>query len=182
MKVFVSYDIHRICRALLSQELETRGIKYELKNSGELILTDRESKKKLDGLKSDLADKGINILENDKMILVEKIKSLIVQSVAKNTMDENTLSKKLSESLNHTYSYLAKIFSEMTHSTIENFTILTKIEEVKRLMVQERLSLTEISYKLGYSSVAHLSRQFKNKIGLTPTQFKNIMDKRGKEL
>ena len=80
--------------------------------------------------------------------------------------------------MNHSYGYLANIFSEVTYSTIANFIILQKIERAKQMIIEDKLTLTEISYALNYSSVAHLSNQFKNTIGLTPTAFQRIIKKR----
>lgn len=175
LKLYVSYDINRICRELLSEELDKRNISYVLSNSGELIVKDRESQKKLESIKQDLALRGIDFVDNEKMILVEKIKAIILKSISDETIDEENMSICLTNKLNHTYSYLAKIFTEATHSTIENFTILAKIEKVKSMLLQDKLSLTEVAYKLNYSSVAHLSRQFKKKTGLTPTHFQRLI-------
>ena len=178
LKFFVTYDTHRICQDLLIKELDRHGVSYDLKTTGELIVDDRDSHQNFESIKSSLLGLGIDFVNNEKMILVEKIKKEIVNLVKNKSLNDQTFSSDLANKFNHTYSYLAKSFSELTHSTIENYTILTKIEEVKRLLIHDQLSLTEIAYKLNYSSVAHLSGQFKKKTGLTPTQFKKILDQR----
>ena len=178
MKLYVTYDTHRICQDLLCRELDHHGVNYDLNNTGELILKDRKSQEILDSIKTSLSEKGIDLVNNDKLILVERIKTEIVRLVLNKSIDDQAFSTELAKKFNHTYSYIAKVFSESTHSTIENFTILSKIEEVKKMLIHDQLSLTEIAFRLNYSSVAHLSRQFKKKTGLTPTQFKHIIEKR----
>jgi AraC-like DNA-binding protein len=114
-----------------------------------------------------------------KAILVERIKNVIIEAI--HYSDEPlrvNFSDYLSEKLNHNYTYLANLFSEVQGTTIEHFIIKHKIERVKELMVYDGLSLSEVSYKLHYSSVAHLSNQFKKTTGLTPTYFKHIKHKR----
>jgi AraC-like DNA-binding protein len=118
-------------------------------------------------------------MEDKKSILVEKIKTIIIELVHYN--DEQikiNLSDYLSEKLNHNYTYLANLFSEVKGFTIEKFYLANKIEKVKELLVYDELNLTEIAWKLHYSSVAHLSNQFKKMTGLTPSHFKNLKYKR----
>lgn len=122
---------------------------------------------------------GLELLSDNKSILVEKIKTKIIELV--HFTDEQikvNLSSFLSENLNHNYTYLANLFSETQGSTIEQFYLAHKIEKVKELLVYDELNLTEIAWKLHYSSVAHLSNQFKKMTGLTPTHFKNLKLKR----
>ncbi len=122
-----------------------------------------------------LEKSGLELLNDNKSILVEKIKTKIIELV--HYTDEQikvNLSSFLSENLNHNYTYLANLFSETQGTTIEQFYLAHKIEKVKELLVYDELNLTEIAWKLHYSSVAHLSNQFKKMTGLTPTQFKNL--------
>ena len=122
-------------------------------------------------------------MDNKKKILVEKIKSLIIELV--HYTEEQikiNLSDFLSEKLNHDYTYLANLFSEVKGITIEKFFLLHKIEKVKELIVYDELNLTEIADKMHYSSVAHLSNQFKKITGLTPSHFKNLKNKRRRTL
>ncbi len=122
-------------------------------------------------------------MDDKRSILVEKIKAVIIELVHYN--DEQlkiNLSDYLSERLNHNYTYLANLFSEVKGTTIEQFYLAQKIEKVKELLVYDELTLTEIAYKLHYSSVAHLSNQFKKMTGLTPSHFKNLKHKRRQTL
>ena len=118
-------------------------------------------------------------MDDKKSILVEKIKTIIIELV--HYTDEQikiNLSDYLSEKLNHNYTYLSNLFSEVKGTTIEKFYLAHKIEKVKELLVYDELNLTEIAWKLHYSSVAHLSNQFKKMTGLTPSHFKNLKHKR----
>ncbi|KOY52112.1 Regulatory helix-turn-helix protein, AraC family [Polaribacter dokdonensis DSW-5] len=133
-------------------------------------------------LSDKLDEYGIEVVQNQKSILVQKIKDAIVDMVFN---EENTVNVKssvyLAEKLDHSYGYLANLFSEVTYTSIENFIILQKIEYTKQLILKGNLSLTEIAFKLNYSSVAHLSTQFKKTTGITPSSFQRIIKKR-KEL
>ncbi len=122
---------------------------------------------------------GIEIVENQKTILIQKIEDAIVDMVFNEDTSVNVKSSVyLSEKLNHSYGYLSNIFSEVTYTSIENFLIIQKIEHTKQLIINNQLSLTEIAFKLNYSSVAHLSSQFKNTTGITPSAFQRIINKR----
>ncbi|MBW2998709.1 AraC family transcriptional regulator, partial [Candidatus Woesearchaeota archaeon] len=130
-------------------------------------------------LKSNLLKSGLEILDDKKSILVEKIKSAIVELVhyTEEQIKVN-LSDYLSEKLNYDYTYLANLFSEVKGTTIEKFYLNHKIEKVKELIIYDELNLSEIAYKMHYSSVAHLSNQFKKFTGLTPSHFKELRNKR----
>ena len=139
-------------------------------------------KNKAANLKSKLAPFGFEVVENQKSVLVQKIKDAIIELVY---MDDNNNFKSsvfLAEKLNHSYGYLSNVFSEVTYSSIENFIILQKIERAKQLMLVNEMSLTEIAFLLNYSSVAHLSTQFKNTTGITPSTFQRIIKKRRENL
>jgi AraC-like DNA-binding protein len=126
-----------------------------------------------------LLKSGLELMDDKKAVLIEKIKNVIIEMV--HYSDELPKIKKsvyLSEKLGHNYTYLANIFSEATGTTIEQYIITHKIEKVKELLLYNELNLTEISYKLNYSSVAHLSTQFKKATGLTPSFFKKLKDKK----
>ncbi len=118
---------------------------------------------------------GFELLDNNKQQLIEKIKNVIIKQVH-NTEEESThnYSEILSKTLHKDYSYLSSLFSEVEGITIEKYVINQKIEKVKELTIYDQLSLGEIAYKLGYSSVAHLSNQFKKVTGLTPSHFKKV--------
>jgi len=134
-------------------------------------------------LKGSLAEAGLELMDDRKKILIEKIKAVVVEMV--HYADEfptTNFSDYISEKLHYDYTYLANLFSEVKGTTLEHFVIAHKIERVKELLIYDELNLTEIAYKLNYSSVAHLSNQFKKITGLTPSFFKKMKDKRRKPL
>jgi AraC-like DNA-binding protein len=133
------------------------------------------STEQLDNLDISLKKVGLELLDDKKLILVEKLKTIIIELVRYNEDQIKTnLSDYLSEKLNHNYTYLSNLFSEVKGTTIEKFYLYHKIEMAKELLVYDELNLTEIAYKLHYSSVSHLSNQFKKMTGLTPSHFKNL--------
>ena len=142
---------------------------------------DKEQEKKIRVL---LEAEGFELLDDQKTKLIEEIKRIIIGLVHYSNLDEmnKNLSAYLSEKLNRDYHYLSSLFSSVENKTIEQYFILQKIEKVKEWLVYDEFSLSEISFKLGYSSVAHLSAQFKKVIGLTPSHFKQIGQKKRKPL
>jgi AraC-like DNA-binding protein len=167
------------CKMVVKSELEKLGLHYTTIDLGEAEITDKISKDQLDNLKAALQMTGLELMDDSKKILVEKIKTIIIELIHYN--DEQikiNLSDYLSEKLNHNYTYLSNLFSEVKGTTIEQFYLANKIERVKELLVYDELNLTEIAWKLHYSSVAHLSNQFKKMTGLTPSHFKNLKHKR----
>jgi AraC-like DNA-binding protein len=183
MKLFIKFDINTVCSHFLKQKMEEREISYTPLGFGEIELDKNLTSEELENMKNDLEPFGLEIVENQKSVLVQKIKDAIVEMVF---MDENGNNLKssvyLAEKLNHSYGYLSNVFSEVTYSSIENFIILQKIERAKQLIIINELSLTEIAFLLSYSSVAHLSTQFKNTTGITPSAFQRIIKKRRENL
>ncbi|WP_178987693.1 helix-turn-helix domain-containing protein [Winogradskyella schleiferi] len=179
MKLFLKFDFTKISNVILEEKLKACNFKYRQTSFGEIELLERVSSQQLETFKNSIKDYGIYIVEDAKKIMVEKIKDTIMDMIfnEKNEINVKT-SVFLSEKLNQSYSYLSNLFSEVTFTSIENFIILQKIEYTKRLLTNEELSLTEIAYKLNYSSVAHLSKQFKNTTGITPSAFQRIIAKR----
>ena len=164
---------------VVKSELEKLGLHYIIVELGEAEIMEDISPAQLDRLDIGLKKSGLELMDNKKSILVEKIKTCIIELV--HYTDEQikiNLSDYLSEKLNHNYTYLANLFSEVKGTTIEKFYLSHKIEKVKELIVYDELNLTEIADKLHYSSVNHLSNQFKKMTGLTPTHFKNLKKKR----
>jgi AraC-like DNA-binding protein len=134
-------------------------------------------------IKKKLAISGLELLDDKKSILIEKIKNVIVEMVHyTDEIPKVNYSDYISEKLNHDYTYLSNIFSEVKGITIQQFIINHKIVRVKELLLYDELNLTEISYILNYSSVAHLSNQFKKVTGLSPTFFKQLKQKRNSNL
>ena len=164
---------------VVKSELEKLGLHYTRVELGEAEIMEDLSTEQLDHLSIALKKTGLELMDDKKSILVEKIKTIIIELV--HYTDEQikiNLSDYLSEKLNYNYTYLANLFSEVKGTTIEKFYLSHKIERVKELLVYDELNLTEIAYKLHYSSVAHLSNQFKKMTGLTPSHFKNLKHKR----
>jgi AraC-like DNA-binding protein len=164
---------------VVKSELDKLGIPYSAVELGEVEISEKISKDQLENLSVALKMTGLELMEDNKKILVEKIKTIIIELIHYN--DEQikiNLSDYLSEKLNHNYTYLSNLFSEVKGTTIEQFYLANKIEKVKELLVYDELNLTEIAWKLHYSSVSHLSNQFKKMTGLTPSHFKNLKHKK----
>ncbi len=168
---------------IVKAELEKVGLHDAIIQLGEVEIREDLSAVKQGELNIALKRFGFELLEDKRSKLIEKIKNVVVEMVHyDDEFPKINFSDYLSEKLNHDYSYLSKLFSEVEGITIEHFIISHKIEKVKELLVYDELSLTEISYKLNYSSVAHLSNQFKKVTGLTPSHFKKLKDKRRQAL
>ena len=179
MKVFIKFDFNHICSKVIAEKLDELDLKYDMLSFGEIQFLEKLSEEQMKSFNEVLTAYNIEIIENQKVILVQKIKDTIIDMVFNdNTNISVKSSVYLSDQLGHSYSYLANLFSEVTYTSIENFIILQKIEYTKSLITNTELSLTEIAFKLNYSSVAHLSSQFKNTTGITPTTFQRIMTKR----
>jgi len=167
------------CKMVVKSELEKLGLHYTVVELGEAEIREVISTEQLDRLSVALKKTGLELMDDKKSILVEKIKTIIIELVHySDDQIKINLSDYLSEKLNHNYAYLANLFSEVKGTTIEKFYLAHKIEKVKELLVYDDLNLSEIAYKLHYSSVAHLSNQFKKTTGLTPSHFKNLKHKR----
>ena len=163
----------------MQEQLDKLKIQFKISGLGEVEIKEMLSGSKYTELEMLLKKYGIEIIDDPKNILVQKIKDLIIEMI--NSEDNHTTAKisdYLADKLNHSYGYLTNLFSEVTYTTIENFIILQKIELVKQMLIENKLSLTEVSWKLNYSSVAHLSTQFKKTTGLSPTVFQRIIKKR----
>jgi AraC-like DNA-binding protein len=163
------------CQMAVKSELEKLGLHHTRVELGETEIMEDISAEQLYNLNTSLKNIGLELLDYKKNIMVEKIKTIIIELVHYNEDQiKTTLSDYLSEKLNHNYTYISNLFSEIKGTSIENFYLSNKIEKVKELLVYDDLNLTEIAYKLNYSSVAHLSNQFKKMTGLTPSHFKNL--------
>ena len=167
------------CQMVIKSELENLGLKYKIVRIGEADIFERLLPDQLGQLDIALRKSGLEIMENKKSVLVENTKAAIVELVHYSEEQIKVrLSDYLSDKLQYDYTYLANLFSEVKGITIEKFYLTHKIERVKELIVYNELNLTEIAYKMNYSSVAHLSNQFKKYTGLTPSHFKILNDKR----
>lgn len=168
---------------MVKEELKKLGLNYVIVNLGEIEVLEDITSVQRELLKANLLKSGLELMDDKKSILIEKIKNVIVEMIHYSTELPNVnYSDYISEKLDHDYTYLANTFSEVQGITIQQFIIIHKIERVKELLIYDELNLTEISRKLHYSSVAHLSNQFKKITGLTPTFYKNLKVKRKKNL
>ncbi len=160
---------------IVKAELDKFGLHYGVVDLGEVDVKESITAAQREQLKIALLKSGLELLEDKRAMLVEKIKNLIIEMVHyTDEMPKIKNSNYISEKLNFDYTYLANLFSEATGTTIEHFIIAHKIERAKELLIYDELNLTEISYMLNYSSVAHLSNQFKKITGLTPSFFKQL--------
>ncbi len=167
------------CKMVVKSELDKMNVLHAVVELGEVEIFEQMTTEQHDQLKIALMNSGLELMDDKKSVLIQKIKNIIVELVHYSE-DPPTLkfSEYLSQKLNYDYTYLANLFSEVSGTTIEKFLITHKIERVKELLVYNELTLTEIAYKMHYSSVAHLSTQFKKMTGLTPTHFKILREKR----
>ncbi|MFT6749602.1 MAG: AraC-like DNA-binding protein [Flavobacterium sp.] len=178
MKLYLKFDFNKIAKVVLENELEKLNINYRSIAFGEIEIKDTLSQEAFQEFQDNINEIGIEIVENQKSILVQKIKDVIIEMVNQPEGVNVKSSVYLAERLTHSYGYISNLFSEVTYTSIENFIIIQKIEITKQLIIENDLSLTEIAYKLNYSSVAHLSTQFKNLTGITPSAFQRIITKR----
>jgi AraC-like DNA-binding protein len=179
MKIYIQNMVCQRCKMVVKSELEKLGLHHTRVELGEVEVMENLSDEQRNRLNRGLKMAGLELMEDKRSMLVERIKVHIIELL--DNQDEQiktNLSDYLSEKLNHNYTYLANLFSEVKGTTIEQFYLNHKIEKVKELLVYDELNLTEIADKLHYSSVSHLSNQFKKMTGLTPSHFKNLRQKR----
>ena len=175
MKIYIKDMTNICCKMVAIRELENKGIKYLFVELGYIELLGEISSKLKRELTEDLAKYGLELLEDKKSILVERIVNVVVEMIRYcETVPRINYSDYLSEKLEYDYTYLSNVFSEEKGITIQHFIIIQKIERVKELLGYNELNLTEISLKLEYSSVSHLSNQFKKITGVTPSVFKQV--------
>lgn len=167
------------CKMVVKDELTKLGIHFMSVELGEAEVVENISTEQREQIKAALLRSGLELMDDKKSILIQKIKNVIIELVhySEEPLTIN-FSEYLSQKLNYDYTYLANLFSEVQGTTIEKFLIAHKIEKVKELLVYNELNLTEIAYRMHYSSVAHLSSQFKKVTGLTPSHFKQLKNKR----
>lgn len=163
------------CKIIVQSEVEKLGLHCLVVELGEVEIKENISAKKLEQLNVALQKTGLELLEDQRSILVEKIRNLIVEMIHySDELPKKNISDYISEKLHHNYTTLAHLFSEVRGTTIEHYIIAQKIERAKELITYGELNLSEIAFRLHYSSVAHLSNQFKKITGLTPTHFKKM--------
>jgi AraC-like DNA-binding protein len=167
------------CKMMVKEELKKLGLHYVVLDLGMVDVLEEISPDVRAVLKANLLKSGLELLDDKKSILIEKIKNVITEMVHySDELPKVNYSEFISNALGYDYTYLSNIFSEVKGMTIQQYIIINKIERVKELLLYDELNLTEISYKLNYSSVAHLSSQFKKVTGLSPSFFKKLKQKR----
>jgi YesN/AraC family two-component response regulator len=179
MKLLIKNMVSLRCKMIVRSELEKLGLQVTVVELGEVEISGKLTVKKQSELQAALLTFGLELMEDKKSMLIEKVKNIVVEMV--HYSDEAptiNFSYYLSEKLGYDYNYLSNLFSEVKGTTIEHYIISHKIERAKELLIYNELTLTEIAYKLHYSSVAHLSNQFKKITGLTPSFFKAMKHKR----
>ena len=179
MKIFIKYMVSLRCKLMVKQELDKLGIKYVAIELGVVDILEDITCEQREQLKKNLLVSGLELLDDKKSILIERIKNVVVEMIHySDELPETNYSDHISEKLGYDYTYLSNIFSEVKGITIKHYIIMHRIEKVKELILYDELNLSEISYKLQYSSVAHLSNQFKKITGLSPSFYKQLKQKR----
>ena len=179
MKLYVKYMVSLRCKIVVRDELKKLGLENAFVDLGVVEIPGNITAEQQDQLQANLRKSGLELLDDTRSILIERIKNVIIEMIHySDEMPKVNYSDYISEKLGYDYTYLSNIFSEVKGTTIQQFIIMHKIEKVKELLLYDELNLTEISYKLHYSSVAHLSNQFKKVTGLSPTFFKQLKKRR----
>ncbi len=167
------------CKAAVKEELKKLGLHFIIVDLGEVDIMEDISMAQREELKIALINIGFELMDDKKAMLIEKIKNTILEMVHHSEdIAKVNFSVFLSKRLMYDYTYLSNLFSEVQGTTIEQFIISHKIERIKELIIYGELNITEIAWKMNYSSVAHLSNQFKKVTGLSPSHFKQLKDKR----
>ncbi|HLT86133.1 MAG TPA: AraC family transcriptional regulator [Sphingobacterium sp.] len=171
------------CIMVVRQEIEKLGFHIQAIKLGEVVLKETSEQTQLDEIANVLEPLGFELIDDKKSQLIAQIKAIVIQWVREQDGERTVnLSDILADELHHDYNYLSSLFSEVEGITIEKYHIAQKIERVKELLVYDELSLSEIAFQLGYSSVAYLSNQFKKVTGLSPSHFKKIKEDKRKPL
>ena len=183
MKLHIKYMVSLRCKMVVKDELRKLGISYANISLGQVELAEEISRTQLEKFRTALKQSGLELMDDKKSVLIEKIKDVVIEMVHyEDEIPKVNFSDYLTEKLGYNYNYLANLFSETEGTTIEHFIIIHKIERVKELIIYDELNLTEIAWKLHYSSVSHLSNQFKKITGLTPSFFKSLKNKKRSNL
>jgi len=178
MKFYLKFDTNIAFKKIIQEQLDKLQIKYDYLGFAEIEITDAISSEEMRKLDTCLSIYGIQIVETQKSVLVQKIKDAIIEMVNSEEKLPISNSVYLSDKLKQRYGLLTSVFSEITYTSIENFIILQKTERAKHLISTNEFTFTEIAYTLNYSSVAHFSNQFKSITGITPSTFQRIIKKR----
>lgn len=179
MKLYIKYMVSLRCKMIVKEELKLLGLHYVNVTLGEVEIMETITDQQQDQLKVALLRSGLELMDDKKAMLIEKIKNVIVEMVHyADELPKTNFSHFLTEKLHYDYTYLSNLFSETEGITIEHYIIRHKIERVKELLIYDEFNLTQIAQLLHYSSVAHLSNQFKKITGLSPSFFKALKNKK----
>lgn len=167
------------CKMMVKEALRKLGLHFIVVDLGVVDVMETLTKEQKEALQELLFNAGLELMDDKKAVLIEKIKNVIIEMVHyADELPKTNFSDFISKKLDYDYTYLANLFSEVQGTTIEQYIISNKIERIKELIVYGEMNITEIANKMNYSSVAHLSSQFKKATGLTPSHFKQLKEKR----
>jgi len=167
------------CKTAVKEELKKLGLHFVMVDLGEVEIMENISAQQRQQLQAALLDVGLQLMDDKRAVLIEKIKTVVIEMVHhSDEVIKVNFSNFLSEKLHHDYTYLANLFSEVQGATIEQFIISHKVERIKELIMYDELNISEIAWKMNYSSISHLSNQFKKITGLSPTHFKQLKNKK----
>ncbi len=179
MKLYIKYMVSARCKMMVKEDLKSLGLHFIVVDLGEIEIMEDISAQQREALKTALLNSGLELMDDKKAILIERIKNVVIEMV--HHLDELprvNYSEYISKKISHDYTYLSNMFSEVKGITIQQFIIVHKIERIKELIIYGELNMTEIAWKMNYSSVAHLSNQFKKITGFTPSYFKQLKDRK----
>lgn len=179
LKLYIKYMVSNRCKMVVKDELKKLGLHFIIVELGEIEIMEYLSNEQRDELKLSLLSAGLELMDDKRAVLIEKITKVVIEMVHySEELPTMNYSDFISEKLSYDYTYLSNLFSEVKGVTIQQFIIIHKIERIKELIIYDELNITEIAWKMNYSSVAHLSNQFKKVTGFSPSHFKNLKDKR----
>jgi len=179
MILYIRYMVSLRCKMVVKEELKKLGLWYVFVDLGTVEVLGEVTDELLKQLKANLHKSGLELLDDKRSILIERIKNVVIEMIHYDEeLPKINFSDFISEKIGYDYTYLSNIFSEVKGITLQQYIIMHRIEKVKELLLYDELTLTEISYRLQYSSVAHLSNQFKKVTGLTPSFYKQLKQKR----
>src|SRR5688572_23014935 len=179
LKLFIKYMVSIRCKLAVKEELKKLGLHFIVVDLGEVEIMEDLTLEQQHLLQAGLISSGLELMDDKRAVLIEKIINVITEMIHHSEeLPKVNYSDYISQKLNYDYTYLSNLFSEVKGITIQQFIIIHKIEKVKELLFYNELNLTEISYKMHYSSVAHLSNQFKKITGLTPSAYKQLKEKK----
>jgi AraC-like DNA-binding protein len=179
MKLYIKYMVSIRCKMMVKEALKKMGLHFIVVDLGEVEIMENITDEQRQELKTTLLKSGLELMDDKKAMLIERIKNVVIEMVHyADEIIKINFSDYLSEKLNYDYTYMANLFSEVQGTTIEQFIISHKVERIKELIIYGEWNITEIAHRMNYSSVAHLSSQFKKVTGLSPSHFKQLKDKR----